>query len=100
MATRRGFDACFGSLAPVATPLQKGILWTVLFTLTAMVWLKLSPQFLRLPLASLLTAVFSLMAVRPIRFSHMVDIVPHGLESVNSFLHTYITRFEGRQGSK
>ena len=62
--------------------------WNVLFTLTAMVWLKLSPQFLRLPLASLLRAVFSLVSVRPICFNHMVDIVPHGLVSVNSFLHT------------
>ena len=60
----------------------------IFFTLTAMVWLKLSPQFLRLPLASLLRAVFSLMAVRPICFNRMVDTVPHGLGSVNSFLHT------------
>ena len=36
---------------------------------------------LRLPLTSLLTAAFSLVAVRPIRLNHMVDIIPHGLGS-------------------
>ena len=68
--------------------------WNVLFYPTVV---KAVATILRLPPAGLLNVEFSLLAVRPIRFNHMADIVPHGLGSVNSFLHTYITRFEGSQ---
>ena len=63
---------------------------------------KTAATILRLLLTGLLTAVFSLpvVAVPLVRFNHMVDIVPHGLGSVNSFLHTYKMRFEGSRDRK